>query len=248
MKKLLITLICHNLLIMPAFCMISDSLAEEKLDSSRPYPKPRTVNITDSFAEDSLKNCNPTRIKIRLITDEFAESNTAKNVPLLEPVDLHEYLPTHTSQDYNKYKKNCQKAIDLENSNLAKIKIRIRNPLTTKNKTVDEGDYIEFETVEAVYINNRNYPKGTIVKARVENISQNRSKGVPADIVIGNFTIDNHKLNGEITKTGANRSLWVYPASYIGSGFFGLGALLLFIRGGHAKITPFENFTIYSNK
>lgn len=244
MKKFLITLICHNLLVMPAFCMISDDFVEETLDKTKPYQKTRVINITDEFAEQSLQNVKPTVIRKQIITDEFAENNHAKNGTLVKQVDLHEFLPKHSSKDYTNYKKS----IITDISNLNKIEIRICQKFTTKNRKIDEGDYIKFETVTPITIKNKTYPKGTIVQARVENISQNQSKGVPADIVLGNFTIDNNKLVGEISKTGANRSLWVYPCSYIGSGFFGLGAFLLFIRGGHAKILPTERFILHLNQ
>lgn len=241
MKKFLITLICHNLLITPAFCMISDSFAEMNLDSSKPYPKPKTINITDRFAEQNLKGSKPTIIKTKIIVDEFAENNHAKNEPLTCPVDLHEFVPTHTNKDYTNYKKT----VITDRSNLEQIEIKICKYLTTKNQKLDEGDYIEFKTLKPVTINNKTYPKRTIVRGRIETMSQNKAKGVPADIIIGNFTIDNNNLVGEITKTGANRSLWLYPVTCVGTCFFGLGLLLLFIRGGHAKISPRELFVIH---
>lgn len=240
-KKLLTTLICHNLLIMPAFCMISDSFAEETLDKSKPLPNAKEINIRDSFAENSLKGAQPKIFRTRLIVDEFAESNQAKNEALITPIDLHEFLPTHTHQDYANYKK----AIVADKSELNQLEINIRYFFSTCDSGIDEGDYLEFETQKPITIKNKTYPKGTTVKGRIETISQNRTKGVPADLVIGNFTIDNHELVGEITKTGANRSLWVYPTATIGAGFFGLGALLLLIRGGHAKITPKEKFILH---
>ncbi len=244
MKKFLITLICHNLLIMPAFCMISDSFAENNLDSSKPYPKPKVVNITDDFAEESLKGSKPVIIKPRVIVDEFAENNHAKNEPLIAPVDLREFVPTHTRQDYANYRKD----IITDKSSLDKVEIKICNHLTTKNRKIDEGDYIEFETLKPITIKNKTYPKGTIITGRIETISQNKPKGIPADLVIGNFKIDNQELVGEIARTGANRSLWVYPASCAGACFFGLGAFLLLIRGGHAKISPVEHFTLHLNQ
>lgn len=241
MKKFLITLICHNLLIIPAFCMISDSLADDVLDKTKPYPKPRVTNITDEFAEESLKNCRPTKVRVRIITDEFAENNKAKNERLIGPIDLHEFLPKHTSRDYANYKKS----VITDKSNLDKIELKICKRITTKSKKIDEGDFVEFETLSPTTIKNKTYPKGTIVQARIENISKNRPKGVPAEMILGNFVIDNHKLIGEIEKTGANRSLWLYPVSCVGSAFFGLGAFLLFIRGGHAKIKPSERFILH---
>lgn len=219
MKKFLISLICHNLLILPAFCMITDDFAEQTLDKTKPYPKPANS----------------------IIIDEFAESNTAKNQYTKNSVDLNESIPTCSQNSYITKKK----VIITDKVDLTKVEIRIKNAVSTKDKTIDEGDYIEFETVKDVYINNKHYPKGTVVRARIENISQNGMKGVPADIVLANFTLANHNLIGEVTKTGANRSLWLYPVSYIGTGFFGLGPLLLFIRGGHAKINRSQTFILH---
>lgn len=244
MKKFLITLICHNLLVMPAFCMMSDSFVEETLDKSKPLPKAKIIHITDDLAEKSLQGSKPKVIQTRPIIDEFAESNHAKNSVLIGPTDLHEFVPKHTSQDYANYKK----AVVADKLELEQIEIRICNYLTTRNRKVDEGDYIEFETLKPITIKNVIYPKGTIVRGRIETISQNKTKGVPADIVIGNFTIDNNPLIGEIEKTGANRAIWLYPTSCIGCGLFGLGVFLLFIRGGHAKISQKKHFILHVNK
>ena len=60
-----------------------------------------------------------------------------------------------------------------------------------------------------------------------------------------NFSIDGKRLAGEISKTGANRSLWLYPTIYMTTLFFGVGLLLIPIRGGHAKIKPQQTFTVY---
>ena len=77
------------------------------------------------------------------------------------------------------------------------------------------------------------------LSARVELISPNQARGVPADIILGNFMLDNKiPLEGQIKATGANRSLWVYPASYLLSVFFFTGLFIYPIRGGHAKIKP----------
>ena len=70
--------------------------------------------------------------------------------------------------------------------------------------------------------------------------------GVPADLVIGSFTLNGVPLGGEINKTGANRSLWVYPCMYGTLWFFGIGVLFIPIRGGHAKIKTTETYTLYA--
>lgn len=102
---------------MPAFCMISDSFVDETLDKTKPYPKARVTNITDEYAEQKLQNVYPTVIRKRIIVDEFAENNKAKNEPLIGPIDLHEFLPKHTSIDYANYKKK----VVADKSNLKQI-------------------------------------------------------------------------------------------------------------------------------
>lgn len=120
------------------------------------------------------------------------------------------------------------------------IQIRIKEDFTTKSKP-EEGDFIEFETVEDF----KSFSAGTTVKGRIEFISMNCIWGVPADIVIGNFQIGNIALYGEIHKGGANRIIWLRPATIVGTFFFGAGLALIPIRGGHAKIKPEQIYTVY---
>lgn len=124
------------------------------------------------------------------------------------------------------------------------IPIKISSPVTTKSMP-EEGDFLDFVTTKDVKIGQKIYPKGTIVNGRIEMVSMNFSLGVPADILISNFSLDKIPLKGEIKKIGANRSIWVKPCAYIGCLCFGAGLLLYPIRGGHAKIKEKEIFTVY---
>lgn len=160
-----------------------------------------------------------------LIEDEFVDETLDKNLKIKKS----KYIPIADNLSENKYQE---------------IKIRIKNEYSTKDN-LDEGDYIDFVTVEDVKLKDKIYPKDSIVKARIETISQNKAWGVPSDLIVGNFTLDNNKLTGEISKTGANRSLWLYPAVEIGCIFLGAGLLLIPIRGGHAKIKPTETYSLY---
>ena len=102
--------------------------------------------------------------------------------------------------------------------------------------------------IEDIKIKNKIYKANSIVKARVENVSPNGAYGIPADVVIGNFILeDKTKLDGEISLQGANRSLWVYPIGHFLTLCLGVGVLIYPIRGGHAKfkinkIYEFEAF------
>ena len=108
-----------------------------------------------------------------------------------------------------------------------------------------EGEYIDFVLVEDAKIENKTYQKGTIIKARVETLSKNGAYGVPADLVIGSFTMpDNVVLNGQITKQGANRSLWVYPTGYLLTPILFIGLPIFAIRGGHVKLRPSKVYEI----
>ena len=125
------------------------------------------------------------------------------------------------------------------------VPVKIKRYFTTRSH-IQEGDYIEFATTKDVVIKKKLYPAGTTVKARVETISQNKAMGVPSDLIVGNFSIEGIPLAGEVSKTGANRSFWVYPCTYGFLFFFGAGLLFIPIRGGHAKITKRQTYTLYA--
>lgn len=196
-----------------------------------------------AFIEDDFVNCTldkNLKIKPRVysfIEDDFVENSKNKSFKKKKVV-IEEVLPTHKSSFSRKVFEIC------EFDNSIPIFIKIKNNLTTKQKP-EEGEMIEFETVKEFKIKNKTYPEGTVINARVENVSPNYTMGIPADIVIGNFNLEGKLLRGEISKTGANRALWVKPVSFVGSILFGSGALLILIRGGHAKVNQNEIFTVY---
>ena len=241
MQKYLISFICFNILSMPAFALINDDFVDSTLDKTKPYPAHIIKNITDDFADTNLKNIPLTKRETPIIIDEFAENNNSKNTSLNQRIIINEVLP---KSNYKSLVYGKKEAV-IDKIGMTPVQIRIKDKITSKFIKIDEGDYVEFETVKPVVINNKEYPAGTTVKGRVETISPNDMRGTPGDIVISNFEIDSIKMHGELAKTGANRTLWLYPTSIVFSAFFGLGVLLLFIRGGHAKITPAQVFTVY---
>ena len=176
--------------------------------------------ITDDFVEATLdKNLKIRPYVPKVYRDEFAESN--KNVSL------------HSSKKFK-----------ITDEELNSVDIRITAPYSTKNK-LEEGSPLEFVTTRDVKINNKIYPAGTKVRARIETISPNAVWGVPADLVVGNFYINDTPLIGEIKKSGANKTIWVRPLAIAGGILIGTGFFFMFIRGGHAKIKPNETFTVY---
>lgn len=239
-KKILSLFICFNIVSMPAYCTINDDFVEKTLSKDTKIQKVKITEINDTFVEQSIDKSLQTKPTNRnIIVDTFAESNTNKNVYTKPEVNFYEQKVTTVNKPIEP-----KKAIIITEGNSIPIQIKIKKRLSTKQK-VDEGDYIEFETISDVTINNKNYPKGSIIKARIETISQNKIWGVPSDLTVGNFSIDGQKLNGEINKTGANRSLWLYPTVYITTFMFGVGLLLIPIRGGHAKIKPKQTYTVH---
>lgn len=240
LKKYLTILICFNILILPAYCTISDDFVEKTLSNKQKVMTVQQPVIKDTFVEKTINtNAKYKPAKNNVIIDSFAENNKNKNQYTKPVVDFSEQkiiVSQKTTQP--------RKIAITNEENSIPIKIRVKNYISTKQK-FDEGDFIEFETLSEVKIKNKVYPAGTIVKARIETISYNKIWGVPSDLIIGNFSIDGKRLAGEISKTGANRSLWLYPTIYMTTLFFGVGLLLIPIRGGHAKIKPQQSFTVY---
>lgn len=239
-KKTLTFLICFNILVLPAYCTITDDFVEKTLSSKHKIKAVQQPIFNDTFVEQTLdKKLKSKTVKKNIIVDNFAENNKNKNQYTKTKINFNEQIIVTS-----KTQVQPKKATIISEENLIPVKIRIKNYLSTKHK-FDEGDFIEFETISEVKIKNKTYPAKTIVKARIETISYNKIWGVPSDLVVGNFSIDKNPLKGEISKTGANRSLWLYPTAYLTTCFFGLGMLLIPIRGGHAKIKPKQTYTVY---
>lgn len=238
-KKYLSILLCFNILALPAYCIISDDFVEKTLSKKQKITPAQKPIIKDAFVEQTIgTNLKPKPVKKVIITDSFAQNNKNKNQYTKPKVDFSE-------QKVANIKQITQPKIAIVNSeNSTPIKIRVKKYISTKQK-IDEGEFIEFETLSDVKIKNKMYKAGTTVKARIETISYNKIWGVPSDLIIGNFSLDGKKLTGEISKTGANRSLWLYPTAYITTLFFGLGVFLIPIRGGHAKIKPQQTYNVY---
>ena len=238
-KKYLSILLCFNILVLPAYCTISDDFVEKTLSKKQKITPVQQPIIKDTFVEQTIgTNLKPKPVKKVIITDSFAQNNKNKNQYTKPKVDFSEQKVANTKQI-------AQPKIAIVNSeNSTPIKIRVKKYISTKQK-IDEGDFIEFETLSDVKIKNKIYKAGTTIKARVETISYNKIWGVPSDLIIGNFSLDGKKLIGEISKIGANRSLWLYPTVYVTTLFFGLGVFLIPIRGGHAKIKPQQTYSVY---
>lgn len=198
---------------------------------------PSCAAIVDDFAEETLdKNLKIKPYSPRIIEDDFAQANKQKLAPLKQVIIYEELPVTNRKISSKKYK------ISENDENV--VKVAIVSKLKTNSK-LEEGYFVEFRTVEDFSYKGVNYPAGTLVKGRIETFSRKSKCGTPADLVLGNFYIKDLPLNGEISKTGANRTLWVRPLMAVGSAFFGAGYFFIFIKGGEVKIEEAEVFELY---
>lgn len=238
MKKLASIFLCLNLLIInqSVLCaeLFSDTLAE-KLDKNLKIEKPKQTIIKDEFVLNTLSpDLKINNVKQNTIVDEFALKSLNPNLQIKKAnyVPLSDNLANRL--DKNLVVKNNKENKKIYSASTDVIKISPVKNYTTRNSAL--GDSVNFVLMSDTKINNTLYKKGYPISAKVENISQNGAYGVPSDVVIGNFKIENQILDGNITKQGANRSIWVYPTAYMLLPFFGMGLFVLPIRGGHAKL------------
>jgi hypothetical protein len=131
---------------------------------------------------------------------------------------------------------------------LVPIQIKIAEQLKS-TREIFEGSTIPFVAQHDFEINGKKYNKGTKIIGRVETISESDKMGTPESIKISNFYIpDEEEINlfGSISKTGANRSIWVYPLYQAGNiCLYVAGFVFVPIHGGRAKLLTSESFTLF---
>lgn len=128
------------------------------------------------------------------------------------------------------------------------VKIQLAEQLKTKGLL--EGSIVHFVTTHDFEINGKKIRKGTTVLGRVETLSASDKMGVPETLKIANFYIEDAgqeiNLSGSISKTGANRSIWVYPLYQAGNiTFYVAGFIFVPIHGGRAKLSPTDSFIVF---
>ena len=127
------------------------------------------------------------------------------------------------------------------------IQIKISEHLKS-TRNILEGSTIPFVAQSDFKINEKEYSRGTTILGRVETISASDKMGTPESIKISNFYIpdENIELYGSVSKTGANRSIWVYPLYQAGNiTFYVAGFIFVPIHGGRVKLLTSEDFTIF---
>ena len=130
------------------------------------------------------------------------------------------------------------------------IPVHIRLAQQLKTKGLLEGSVIPFVATEDFEIKGKKFGKGTTVLGRVETLSASDKMGVPETLKIDNFYINDGdkeiNLHGHVSKTGANRSIWVYPLYQAGNiTFYVAGFVFVPIHGGRAKLSTTESFTVF---
>lgn len=240
---------------------------EDEFIKSDKFPKIMPVYVKDDapITDELIESFEQTGQTIKLWARKRGE---------YQKVDIQDELVTNKFRDKagavsilkRKQKQNIEdefvkNTIDLKNVTVIKAKncydftkaqipvqLKIIKNLTTKNDIL-EGDSILFKTVKDVMINGVNFPKGTKIVGRVETVSESDKMGTPANIVIDNFYVKNNpEINfyGNISKTGANRALWVYPLYQAGNlVLYVAGFVFVPIHGGHAKLSTNEVYTVF---
>ena len=208
--------------------------------------------VCDDFANQTLdKNLKIKEYKPELFKDELINRSFVlkhKNEKYFSPIALtKDDFADLTLSQYKNQKFITYVPVDFTKLEKITLKISPTNYITTRNKNLKEGEKIEFILAQDLNLNNKFYKKGTKLNARIENISLNRAYGFPAQLEVGEFSINNTKLDGFLVQKGANRALWVLPSAYIGNLFFGAGLLIYPIRGGHAKLKQQKTYTLNIN-
>ena len=185
-----------------------------------------------------------------IITDEFVQYTLNKNLKIekyKQPFYNDELIDENFVRKYKNENLITYQPINFENLKKIFVKIRPISEISTKSRTIDEGMGVEFVLAEDFEYKDKTYTSGTKINARIEHIITNDIYGMGGYLEIGDFVLDNNKLDTVLTKNGADRSLWVIPASYVVSSLFGVGSLLHLIRGGHAKIRKNKTYAIIIN-
>lgn len=211
-----------------SYAMIHDTFAETTLNKNLQIQEYKKEIITDNLITASFIQKHQNKLYTNKVTivDDFANKNLAK---------------------YKNEKLISYKPISFENFQKTSIKIKPLKNITTKDKSLKEGSTIDFILTEDFYYNKKLFKKGSKIKATVENISLNEAFGMPANLELGQFKINNTRFDNNLKINGANRATWVIPVGYIGCCFFGVGILIFPIRGGHAKLKTHKIYNLVVN-
>ena len=265
MKKIWLTLIIVSFLTIPAnFKAFADPIEDELLhDGFFKHYNETTINknnspITDDLLNPDLYENSPFRMSIYTnqyanepIKDELIHSDifskTTENSTISDKVIPDEFF-IEKNIDLSTVRKITSKNKYDFTKKIVPIQIKIAEQLKSTRQIL-EGSTIPFIAQQDFEINGQKYNSGTTILGRVETISESDKMGTPECIKISNFYIPGKEeinLYGSISKTGANRSLWVYPLYQAGNiCFYVAGFVFVPIHGGKAKLLTSESFTVF---
>ncbi len=184
-------------------------------------------------------------IKDELIDDNFIAK--ASNFAIIKKVHPDDFF-FEKNIDVSKVRKILPKTRYDFTKQQIPVQIRLVEQLKTKGLL--EGSVVHFAATHDFEINGKKFKKGTTVLGRVETLSASDKMGVPETLKIDNFYIDDNgqeiNLSGSVSKTGANRSIWVYPLYQAGNiTFYVAGFVFVPIHGGRAKLSTTDSFVVF---
>lgn len=213
---------------------IEDELLNPKVYDGKPF---RLGAFKNKFKDIPISD--------ELIDNEFVNNSKGKKISKKEAEDDYFFEKNIDASKVRKIKAKTK--YDFTKKQIP-VKIRIANRLNSTKETM-EGSTIPFVAEEDFEINGIKYEKGTTILGRVETISNSDKMGVPECLKLDNFYIKDHDdiiLYGSVSKTGANRTIWVYPLYQAGNiCLYAAGFVFVPIHGGRVKLLTTETFTIY---
>lgn len=137
---------------------------------------------------------------------------------------------------------------DYQNTDTVLIDLRIKEKISTRDKTLYEGMPVVFEVYKTAFCKNKPVAKkGDIIKGKVKYVIPSGLNGMPYCLIVGDFNfpnLDSNKISYEYKKEGFNRTYFVLPLKWALTFLPPTGSLTNFIKGGHAKITPKTKITL----
>lgn len=220
-------------------------ITDELLDA---YIDKDNDGVNDLFKLNIYKQgeYNEESIGDELLSPEFIE-NASKQIIVKKEIPDEYFIEKNI--DTSKVRRvKAKTKYDFTKKQIA-IKIKIAKHLKSTKGSL-EGGTIPFIAIHDFKINGKNYKEGTEILGRIETISSSDKMGVPECIKIDNFYINDEgqeiNLHGSVSKTGANRSIWVYPLYQAGNiCFYVAGFVFVPIHGGRAKLSTEETFTVF---
>ncbi len=229
--------------------VIQDELATELQTQNLSLPQYQYIPINDFLiTDDFVKNSESLPKSQQIATDDFlVTKDFVSQNSFTFPTKRIYYRDRFAERTLKKYKNivYVQKKYDFQNIHHTMIKVRPIKEISTK-QAINAGDRVYFSVEEDVKKEGKIIAKkGEKITARVEIISESGLYGIPADIIVGNFSLNGIPLSGEIEKEGFTHTYWIIPVANVASFFIPFsGQIFRFVHGGHAKIKTKETFEL----